>query len=279
MCIAVYQAGVFSGDDILNDRKKISRLSVLILPLIMLAVITMPVYAAGNPQITITSPKEGATIPAGNVTVSVHVDDFSLVNKLGQANVADEGHIHYFKDVKVPTTPGKPAITASGTYVPTANTSYTWMNMGPGIHNFSAELINNDHTPLSPPVFSMVNVTVSSTGANMTAKDPTSVTFGLIAKNIAFNTSTIMVPAGADITINFDNQDSGIPHNFAVYQSAAATNAIFKGPIITGPKKTAYTFTAPSTPETYYFQCDVHPTQMNGQFIVESSNYSGPFTK
>ncbi len=40
------------------------------------------------------------------------------------------------------------------------------------------------------------------------------------------------------------------------------------GEIITGPAETTYTFTAPSEPGTYYFQCDVHPS-MNGDFIVE----------
>jgi plastocyanin len=244
----------------------------------MLAVITLPVYAAGSPQITITSPKEGAILPAGNITVSVQVMNFSLVNKLGQTSVAGEGHIHYFRDVTVPTAPGKLAITAPGTYVPTINIGYTWMNVSPGKHNLSVELVNNDHTPLSPPVFSMVNVTVAPASANMT-KDPASVSFGLIAKNIAFNTSTIMVPAGANVTINFDNEDSAIPHNFAVYDTSAAENVIFKGQIITGPKETTYTFTAPSKPGTYFFRCDVHPTLMYGQFIVESSDYSGPFTK
>ena len=92
---------------------------------------------------------------------------------------------------------------------------------------------------------------------------------GLTAKNVAFNTSKISVPAGAQVTINFDNQDSGVPHNFALYQSSSSTNAIFKGEIITGPGKTTYAFTAPSRPGPYYFQCDVHPTQMNGQFIVQ----------
>jgi len=31
---------------------------------------------------------------------------------------------------------------------------------------------------------------------------------------------------------------------------------------------TTYTFTAPSTPGTYFFRCDVHPETMTGQFIV-----------
>lgn len=97
------------------------------------------------------------------------------------------------------------------------------------------------------------------------------VTVDLVAKNVAFNTNTITVPAGANVIINFDNQDSGVTHNFAVYTDSSASNEIFKGDVITGPKTTTYTFTAPTTPGTYLFRCDIHPTIMNGQFIVSSA--------
>ncbi|NQS78251.1 MAG: hypothetical protein HQQ74_06015, partial [Methanoculleus bourgensis] len=90
----------------------------------------------------------------------------------------------------------------------------------------------------------------------------------LTAENIAFDTDTITVPAGANVTVNFNNKDSGIPHNFAVYDSSFRSERIFVGEIITGPATINYTFTAPSEPGTYYFQCDVHPS-MNGDFIVE----------
>jgi plastocyanin len=101
------------------------------------------------------------------------------------------------------------------------------------------------------------------------SKDPNPVTIDLVAKNIAFDKSTITVPAGAKVTINFDNQDSGIPHNFSVYDSSAAKKAVFKGKIITGPKKITYTFTAPEKAGTFFFRCDVHPTIMTGTFIVQ----------
>jgi plastocyanin len=106
-------------------------------------------------------------------------------------------------------------------------------------------------------------------GATQVSAQAQSVVIDLVAHNIAFDKSTITVPAGAEVTVNFDNKDSGIPHNFAVYQSAAADNTIFKGKIITGPQKITYKFTAPSSPGTYYFRCDVHPTIMNGQFVVK----------
>ena len=90
----------------------------------------------------------------------------------------------------------------------------------------------------------------------------------LVAKNYAFDRTSIAVPAGSKVQLVLDNQDSGVPHNIAIYTSSAATTVIFKGEIITGPMKTTYTFDAPATPGTYYFRCDVHPS-MNGQFIVQ----------
>jgi plastocyanin len=95
-----------------------------------------------------------------------------------------------------------------------------------------------------------------------------SVTIDLIAKDIAFDKSTITVPAGAMVNINFDNQDSGVPHNFSVYTDTSATTSIFVGQIITGVKTVTYTFTAPTTPGDYFFRCDVHPTTMTGTLTV-----------
>jgi plastocyanin len=99
-----------------------------------------------------------------------------------------------------------------------------------------------------------------------------SVTMDLVAENIAFDKKTITVPAGTKVTVNFNNRDSGVPHNFAVYETAAAEKAIFIGQIVTGPARIKYTFDVPTKPGTYVFRCDVHPTQMTGQFIVEPAN-------
>jgi len=86
------------------------------------------------------------------------------------------------------------------------------------------------------------------------------------AKNFAFDVSTITVPAGSRVIIEFENED-GIPHNVAFYTSPSLSSTIYKGEIITGPREITYTFTAPTTPGIYYFRCDVHP-DMDGQFIV-----------
>ncbi|WP_292367052.1 PQQ-binding-like beta-propeller repeat protein [Methanoculleus sp. UBA208] len=115
-----------------------------------------------------------------------------------------------------------------------------------------------------------MNVTPTAT-TNVTPAPTTpgnATTVNISADNLAFDTDTITVPAGAEVTMVFDNQDGGIPHNVAVYNSPARAEEIFVGEIITGPAEITYTFTAPEEPGTYYFQCDVHPS-MNGDFIVE----------
>jgi plastocyanin len=110
--------------------------------------------------------------------------------------------------------------------------------------------------------------TATATPTTTTPPSGGAVTVDLIAKNIAFNKATITVPACSAVTVNFDNQDSGIPHNFAVYTNSEATTPIYQGAIITGPKTTTYTFTAPCTPGDYWFRCDVHPSIMYGTFKV-----------
>ena len=141
--------------------------------------------------------------------------------------------------------------------------------MTPGEHNLSVQVVHNDHTPLIPLVYDMVNVTVGgNVTGNVTGAAGNVTVVNLTAQNIAFDKSTITVPAGANVTVHFTNEDSGVQHNFAVYDSNLRSKSFFVGEIITGPAEANYTFTAPSDPGTYYFQCDIHPF-MNGKFIAE----------
>jgi len=95
----------------------------------------------------------------------------------------------------------------------------------------------------------------------------TGVTVDLSAQNVRFDKDTITVPAGAMVTIRFNNMES-IPHNFALYETPAASKDIFVGEVISGPRIIEYRFQAPETPETYFFRCDVHPVTMVGDFVV-----------
>jgi len=93
------------------------------------------------------------------------------------------------------------------------------------------------------------------------------VTVDISALNYRFDKSNITVPAGANVTMVFDNKEA-VPHNVAIYTTPAATEVIFKGEIITGPKTITYNFTAPTTPGDYFFRCDIHPAVMTGTLTV-----------
>jgi hypothetical protein len=107
----------------------------------------------------ITYPDFDGGIGAGNVIVTVQVRNFSLVNGTRRPNARGEGHIICFKDVSPRTEPGIPAETGPGTFQTSYQSSCTWYSVSPGTHTFSVELVNNDNTPLTPPVIDAVDVT------------------------------------------------------------------------------------------------------------------------
>ncbi len=236
--------------------------------------------APASPQISIISPQNGAAVPAGSIPVTVQVSNINIVDKQGKANVAMEGHVHFYLDVSpIPSDPSKPAIPAdaNAVWAHVSGTSYTFTNVSPGMHTITVQIVNNDHTPVSP--LATASVTVTATGGTVTATPAattpsgstgggTTKTISLSAQNIAFDQSTITVPAGAHIVMTFNNKDSGVVHNFALYTDSSAKTKIFMGDFVTGPKTVTYTFDAPSTPGTYYFRCDIHPTVMFGNFVV-----------
>jgi mono/diheme cytochrome c family protein len=91
----------------------------------------------------------------------VSVKNFTL-KAPGGAKAAGEGHLHYYKDVEIPTAAGKPAVSAPGTYKADPGTTIAWENVTAGTHTFGVQLVNNDHTPLEPPVTATVTVTVQA---------------------------------------------------------------------------------------------------------------------
>ena len=93
------------------------------------------------------------------------------------------------------------------------------------------------------------------------------------AKNIAFDTKCLAAPAGQGFTIDFENQDAGVPHNVDVYAAAPPGGSHLAGAkdasdVLIGPGKTTYDVQSLKA-GTYYFQCDIHPTQMFGTFVVK----------
>jgi len=85
-----------------------------------------------------------------------------------------------------------------------------------------------------------------------------------------FDQSELRAKADGQVTVRLTNEDPGVPHNWAVYTGDSASEAIAgqNEGICTGPCSDDITFELPA-PGQYYFRCDVHPSQMNGTFIVE----------
>jgi plastocyanin len=109
-----------------------------------------------------------------------------------------------------------------------------------------------------------ISILLLFAAATATAQE---VTLSISADNIAFNKSELSAPAGAEVTIVFDNKEA-VPHNVAVYETSDMSSEIFVGEVITGPQTIEYTFTAPDEAGEYFFVCDVHPRTMTGTFIV-----------
>jgi len=82
-----------------------------------------------------------------------------------------------------------------------------------------------------------------------------SVALNLTIRGDTFSPTNLSVPAGARVTLTFDDQDVN-PHNFALYPSLSSSDAIYRSPLVTGPVRETHTFTAPSTPGTYYYRSD-----------------------
>jgi plastocyanin len=114
-------------------------------------------------------------------------------------------------------------------------------------------------TPAAPPA------SAASTAAPSGGPVATGTTLHIAAQNIEFDTNQLEAPAGQAFTLEFSNNDPGIPHNVEIKDATGAS--VFKGEIVTGPAKASYQVPALAA-GTYMFICDVHPN-MTGTLTVK----------
>lgn len=96
-------------------------------------------------------------------------------------------------------------------------------------------------------------------------------TVEVAAFNVAFDTDTITIDSDGQVRVRFDNQDEGVQHNIAFYNSSSDLTEVSPGSVglvFDGPNMDDTVFDIPA-PGEYYFRCDIHPTQMFGTFIVQ----------
>jgi plastocyanin len=97
------------------------------------------------------------------------------------------------------------------------------------------------------------------------AAPPGATALQLTARTLLYDKRTLTAAAGQPVVLQFNNDDAGQLHNFALYTNRNATTKIFASELSTGPKVETLNFTAP-TPGSYFFRCDVHPDTMTGTF-------------
>jgi hypothetical protein len=88
----------------------------------------------------------------------------------------------------------------------------------------------------------------------------------LLAKDIAFDTTSLEVPANAAFILVFENQES-VGHNVSISSDAGFQTRLFEGVVFSGPATRWYPVPA-LAPGTYHFRCDVHPN-MAGEVHAE----------
>jgi plastocyanin len=94
---------------------------------------------------------------------------------------------------------------------------------------------------------------------------PQGSTVQVSSHDTAFDQRCLAGPADTAFTISYDNTSG--THNVAIYTDNTASKLLFRGDIVTGPRVVPYS--VPALPKgTYFFRCDVHPTQMTGVFVV-----------
>ena len=115
--------------------------------------------------ITVSSPKEGESVAAGDLTVSYVVSDVTLV-PVASAKTPEDYHVHVVLDADttpyVGTTlalPGGPANPNPDRIMHTAATSVVFKSVAAGPHTLTVWLALSSHVSVYPAVFTKVQFT------------------------------------------------------------------------------------------------------------------------
>jgi plastocyanin len=117
-------------------------------------------------------------------------------------------------------------------------------------------------------------VVIPSGGGTSGACAPHGTSVRVSGHDYAFDQRCVGAPADTPFQLVF--ADTQGTHNVAIYPDNTASKVLFRGAIVTGPRTITYRVGALPA-GTYFFRCDVHPTQMTGALLVSAAS-SGPST-
>ncbi|MFQ5382567.1 MAG: cupredoxin domain-containing protein [Dehalococcoidia bacterium] len=97
----------------------------------------------------------------------------------------------------------------------------------------------------------------------------------VVATDNKFDQSTLSAAPGTEVTFTLQN-DGAVLHNLAFYDAKGGNllSESARGEFLEGGAQETLTFTTPG-PGEYYFQCDLHPTEMFGTFTVVEGGPGG----
>ena len=86
----------------------------------------------------------------------------------------------------------------------------------------------------------------------------------IVSPTSEFDVEAFAVRAGEEVTVTYDNQDEGVPHNlrFDLKGSPSPQTRTANGPDVQ-----TITFSV-AEPGEYTYICDVHPSAMRGTLVV-----------
>jgi plastocyanin len=172
----------------------------------------------GDPGITLTSPQDGATVPA-SFEIQVQPTNFAPTGALeGKTNVPGYGHYHVWVDA-----PEKPSSLANLALMPgTNNFTLDLSAWGEGQHTIHIEPAQNDHTMYDPATPVTFTVTVSGTATPAASPASAASSDGNAASettvtmvDIAFQPDALTIPANTDVTVSLPNTGASL-HNFSI---------------------------------------------------------------
>jgi cytochrome c oxidase subunit 2 len=96
----------------------------------------------------------------------------------------------------------------------------------------------------------------------------------ITAHHIQWNTACLKIDPNKKFTLELNNLDKGVAHNFAIWQSSKLKNRIYQSANVTGIAKKSFVVPA-LKPGKYYFQCDIHGPAMSGTLYVGTAPNGG----